>query len=50
MVDEPDEKNLQSEKKSQDALGFSTKDALKRLNDDIEEVVKTYETKFNNER
>lgn len=50
MVDEPDEKNLQGENKSNEVLGFSTAEALKRLSDDIDEVVKSYETKFKNER
>lgn len=54
MVDEPDEKHLQSEKKTADStttnLGYTTKEALKVLCDEIETVVKSYETKFHNER
>ncbi|XP_055296845.1 transmembrane protein 94 isoform X2 [Sitodiplosis mosellana] len=55
MVDEPDEKHLQSEKKPTDSttittnLGYTTKEALKVLCDEIETVVKSYETKFHNE-
>lgn len=68
MVDEPDEKHLQSEKKAADSnnattntttntttttaknLGYTTQEALKVLCDEIETVVKSYETKFHNER
>lgn len=59
MVDEPDEKHLQSEKKAAfintttattTNLGYTTQEALKVLCDEIETVVKSYETKFHNER
>lgn len=56
MVDEPDEKHLPSEKKPTDNhttdtnLGYTTQEALKVLCDEIETVVRSYETKFHNER
>lgn len=52
MVDEPDEKPLRSEKNPTDntKLGYKTEEALKLLCDEIETVVKLYETKFHNER
>lgn len=52
MVDEPDEFDLQSEKKATNStkLGYNTQEALKVLCDEIEAVVITYETKFHNER
>lgn len=52
MVDEPDENHLQSEKKPSNTinLGYTTQEALKVLCDEIEKVVKSYETDFHNER
>lgn len=52
MVDEPDENHLQSEKNPSNTtnLGYSTGEALKVLGDEIEKVVKSYETDFHNER
>lgn len=52
MVDEPDESDLQSEKKPTNPtrLGYKSQQALKVLCDEIEEVVKTYEIKFRKER
>lgn len=54
MVDEPDGKPLQSEKKPINTtttnLGYTTEEALKVLGDDIDEVVKSYETNVHNER
>lgn len=52
MVDEPDETDLQSEKKAKTSteLGYKTQEALKVLCDEIEAVVKAYETKFHNQR
>lgn len=52
MVDEPDELDLQSEKKATNStkLGYNTQEALKVLCDEIEAVVIIYETKFRNER
>lgn len=49
MVDEPDEKPLHSEKKA-NKLGYTTKEALKVLCDEIEATVKLYEKKFHSER
>ncbi|XP_031627987.1 transmembrane protein 94 isoform X2 [Contarinia nasturtii] len=51
MVDEPDEEPLQSEKNPTDNtnLGYKTEEALRLLCDEIETVVKSYETKFHNE-
>lgn len=62
MVDEPDEKHLQGEKKkpaptttttnhnNHTNLGLTTHEALKVLCDEIEEVVKLYERNLHNER
>lgn len=52
MVDEPDEIHLQRETKSTNHtdLGFTTEEALKILGDEIDELVKSYETKFHRER
>lgn len=50
MVDEPDEIHLQREKKPTKNLGYTTHEALKVLCDEIETTVKSYETKFHNER
>lgn len=51
MVDEPDEKNLQSEGKptNNSNLGYTTREALIILGDEIDKVVKSYETNIHNE-
>lgn len=50
MVDDPDEKHLHREKQTAKKLGYTTKEALKILGDEIETTVKLYEKKFHNER
>ena len=61
MVDEPDEKHLRGEKKKRKKsttknhnqhtnLGQSTREALKVLCDEIEEVVKLYERNLHKEK
>lgn len=52
MVNEPDKNHLQSEKLPSNSieLGYTTKEALKVLCDEIEHLVKSYETAFHNER
>lgn len=51
MVNEPDENHLQSEKDPIDSnLGFTTQEALKRLSEEIEQVVHLHETRFKSHR